>query len=168
MSGISRLNIKNQPPNRFLSLSPFPFFFFFLSRTIDSTNNDPFSLPLDIIVAVAVKARGSFARIRACIARVTREATAFFCLGERIRVNNARAFNERASRVATNAYTRGQRKRERDDRKKNPAACVRVFLFFTFFFYFFTFFDARFLQARSNSESERKSLSFEIICSLDE
>lgn len=168
MSGISRLNIKNQPPNRFLSLSPFPFFFFFLSRTIDSTNNDPFSLPLDIIVAVAVKARGSFARIRACIARVTREATAFFCLGERIRVNNARAFNERASRVATNAYTRGQRKRERDNRKKNPAACVRVFLFFTFFFIFFLFSMRASCKLEATLNLSEKSLSFEIICSLDE
>lgn len=97
---------------------------------------------------------------------MTREATAFFCLGERIRVNNARAFNERASRVATNAYTRGQRKRERDNRKKIQPPVY--FYFLLFFFYFFTFFDARFLQARSNSESERKSLSFEIICSLDE
>lgn len=142
MSGISRLNIKNQPPNRFLSLSPFPFFFFFLSRTIDSTNNDPFSLPLDIIVAVAVKARGSFARIRACIARVTREATAFFCLGERIRVNNARAFNERASRVATNAYTRGQRKRERDNRKKiQPPVCA--YFYFLLFFFIFLLFSMR-------------------------
>lgn len=99
---------------------------------------------------------------------MTREATAFFCLGERIRVNNARAFNERASRVATNAYARGQRKRERDNRKKNPAACVRVFLFFTFFFIFLLFSMRASCKLEATLNLSEKSLSFEIICSLDE
>lgn len=72
---------------------------------------------------------------------MTREATAFFCLGERIRVNNARAFNERASRVATNA--RGQRKREREiiEKKIQPPVCV--YFYFLLFFFIFLLFSMR-------------------------
>lgn len=71
-------------------------------------------------------------------------------------------------RALRQMHTHADRGREREIiEKKSSRLCACIFIFY-FFFYFFTFFDARFLQARSNSESERKSLLFEIICSLDE
>lgn len=79
-----------------------------------------FVFPLDDIIAARDwHPRGSFARIRACIAQTTREDPDVFRHRERIRVNNVRAFNERGS----------LRRKER--KRKEPASATTGFSIFS-------------------------------------
>lgn len=84
------LNIEMNPEPFSFSIY---FYFFFCVFTIQTTKRRIVPVLDDIIVAVAAAARGCFSPIRACIARLTREATVFFCFAERISVNNARVLH---------------------------------------------------------------------------